>query len=616
MDKYEILSNIKSPADVRSLSDEQTAELCSEIREKLIEITAENGGHLASNLGTVELTVALHKCFDSPDDSIIWDVGHQAYTHKLLTGRFELFDSLRKQGGISGFTRPGESAHDLFFSGHAGVAVSQAAGVAAANRLKGSKNYAVAVIGDGSFAGGMVYEALNSTGFEKCRLIVVLNDNEMSISENVGALAKNLARVRAKPEYYRFKAGTEKFLNKIPVAGKSLSRHLFKLKNALKHIIYSGSFIEDFGFRYVGPVDGHNVEMLCNAFNSAKMIDIPVLVHINTVKGKGYDFAENSPESYHGVNPFDKEKGESGSQVKTFSSVFSESLCSFAGKDKRICAVTAAMSIGTGLEDFASRFPERFFDVGIAEEHALTFCSGLAAGGMIPVFAVYSTFFQRCFDQLFHDGALQNRKMVIALDRAGFVGQDGETHQGLYDVSMLSGIPGVTVYSPASFDELNHDFYNAFYKDDGVVIIRYPKGGQPSVPDAFLPSDKDYDVFGNADSETAVVTYGRLYANLIDICSDNNCKLIKLNKIKPIPSDSVNAALKCKTVIFVEESVKSGSVGEQFASLLLESGFYGRFYHKAVNDGFIEQGTVDEQFEKYGLDSESLKKYISEILKG
>ena len=274
------------------------------------------------------------------------------------------------------------------------------------------------------------------------------------------------------------------------------------------------------------------------------------------------------------------------------------------------------MSIGTGLEDFASRFPDRFFDVGIAEEHALTFCSGLAAGGMIPVFAVYSTFFQRCFDQLFHDGALQNRKIVIALDRAGFVGQDGETHQGLYDVSMLSGIPGVTVYSPASFDELNHDFYNAFYKDDGVVIIRYPKGGQPSVPDAFLPSDKDYDVFGNADSETAVVTYGRLYANLIDICFDNNCKLIKLNKIKPIPSDSVNAALKCKTVIFVEESVKSGSVGEQFASLLLESGFYGRFYHKAVNDGFIEQGTVDEQFEKYGLDSESLKKYISAILKG
>ncbi|MBQ6264380.1 MAG: 1-deoxy-D-xylulose-5-phosphate synthase [Clostridia bacterium] len=616
MDEYKLLNNIKSPSDIKKFNNEETDLLCKEIRTLLINTVSENGGHLASNLGTVELTVALHKCFDSPNDAIIFDVGHQAYTHKLLTGRFDKFSTLRKKGGISGFTRPEESEHDIFYSGHAGVAVSQAAGIAEANKIKGNKNFAVAVIGDGSFAGGMVYEALNAAGSSDKRLIVILNDNEMSISQNVGALAHNLARVRAKPEYYRFKAGTEKFLNKIPVIGKSFSNHLFRLKTALKNILYSSSFFEDFGFRYMGPIDGHDIDLLCDVFNAAKMVEIPVLIHVNTVKGRGFDLAEKSPENYHGISPaeshFDKEKNE----IDTFSSVFGKYLCTFAEKDKRICAVTAAMSIGTGLESFAEKYPERFFDVGIAEEHAVTFCSGLSAAGLIPVFAVYSTFLQRCFDQLIHDGALQKRKMIIAVDRAGFVGSDGETHQGIYDISMLSGIPGTTVYSPSSYIETGHYFYRALYKDSGVVIIRYPKGCQPLLPEDFKSSENDFDIFGNTNSEITVVTYGRLFADVLSLSKKYNIKIVKLNKIKPLNPKLFEVLKKCNNIIFFEECVKSGSVGEKFASVLLEQGYKGRFSHKAIDDCFVAQATVSDQMHNYGLDFYSIEKYIIDNMNG
>ena len=611
-----MLKSISAPSDIRKLNNEQTDRLCDEIRSVLIETVSENGGHLASNLGTVELTVALHKCFDSPEDSIIFDVGHQAYTHKLLTGRFDSFSSLRKEGGISGFTRPDESEHDLFYSGHAGVAVSQAAGVAEANKIKGNKSFAVAVIGDGSFAGGMVYEALNAAGSSDKRLIVILNDNEMSISQNVGALAHNLARVRAKPEYYRFKAGTEKMLNRIPVVGKSFSNHLFKLKTAIKNILYSSSFFEDFGFRYMGPVDGHNIEMLCDVFNAAKMVNIPVLIHINTVKGRGYELAEAEPEIYHGVSSFDIVSGKEKADENTFSSAFGKYLCAFAEKDKRICAVTAAMSIGTGINEFAEKFPERFFDVGIAEEHAVTFCSGLAAAGMLPVFTVYSTFLQRCFDQIIHDGALQNRKMIIAVDRAGFVGPDGETHQGIYDVSMLSGIPGITVYSPSSYIETGHFFYRALYKDSGVVIIRYPRGCQPLLPEDFKSSGNDFDIFGNPDSDSTVITYGRLFSDVLSLSSKHNYKIIKLNKIKPLNPELFDKLKFCNNIMFVEESVRSGSIGEKIASLLLENNYRGRFSHKAIDDCFVSQATVARQLQKYGLDILSIEKFIIDNMNG
>lgn len=621
MNDYPILGGISRPGDIKKLNDDELTALCAEIRSLLVDTVSVNGGHLASNLGSVELTVAMHRCFDSPTDSLIWDVGHQAYAHKLLTGRIESFGTLRKAGGISGFTRPAESEHDLFYSGHAGVSVSQAAGVAAANEMRGSSAYAVAVIGDGSFCGGMVYEALNAAGSRKNRLIVILNDNEMSISQNVGALARYLARVRSKPEYYRFKAGTEKALNKIPLVGRSLSNHLFALKTTLKNIIYSSSFFEDLGFRYIGPIDGHDIRALCEAMDSAKLVGQPVVIHVNTVKGKGYEFAEKEPSKYHGVSGFDPVTGEVPEAKRGFSDVFGEMLTAFASKDKRICAVTAAMSIGTGLEAFAGQFPERFFDVGIAEEHALTFCAGLAAGGQLPVFAVYSTFFQRCFDQLMHDAALQGRKLVIALDRAGFVGSDGETHQGIYDVSMMSGVPGITVYSPENYADLGCALYNAFYRDSGVVVIRYPKGAQSPASVTEGDSSPDFSTEGEPDAGTVIVSYGRLCAQArLSVRELNSqgikARLIKLHRVFPMSKEALDSAMKAKNVFFFEEGIKRGGAGEHFGSSLLERGYKGSFRLTAVDNCFVPQAEVGEQLRCFGFDRDSMIDTVKDIFKG
>ena len=613
MDNYKkeanILSNIEHPSDVRKLSDGELEVLCTEIRHALIDTVASNGGHLASNLGTVELTVALHKSFNSPEDKIIWDVGHQAYAHKLLAGRYSQFSTLRRENGISGFVRPDESEHDSFYEGHAGVSISQAAGIAAANAVKGNKNYAVAVIGDGSFGNGMAYEALNHAGSTKSKLIVILNDNEMSISENVGAMARYLAKVRSKPEYYRFKAGTEKTLKKIPVVGTSLAKHIFKLKATLKNIIYSSSFFEDLGFRYIGPIDGHDINGLCEAMNSAKMVSVPVVIHINTLKGRGYDFAEVAPEKFHGISKFDVVTGEPLSSGDSFSANFGKTLCEFASKDKRICAITAAMALGTGLDKFSKEYSERFFDVGIAEEHAVTFASGLSAGGMLPVFAVYSTFLQRCADQLIHDCALQRRKIVIAVDRAGFVGEDGETHQGLFDVAIARSIPNTTVYSPSTYAEMSKAFYNAFYKDENLVIIRYPRGSMPA--DAHETDIGDYSVLGNDNAKTAIVTYGRLYFNALrakEILAENgvDTKIIKLTKIKPLPEGAIDAALGCRNVLFFEEGMKNGGVAEEFASKLLEKGFEGKYRITAVDGEFVSHASVNRLMEKYSMSPEKM----------
>ncbi|MBQ4626299.1 MAG: 1-deoxy-D-xylulose-5-phosphate synthase [Clostridia bacterium] len=610
-----ILENIKCPSDIKKLSDSQLELLCTEIRRVLIDTVASTGGHLASNLGTVELTVALHKMFSSPDDKLVWDVGHQAYAHKLLTGRFGKFGTLRTENGISGFVRPDESEHDSFFEGHAGVSVSQAAGIAAANVIKGSKNYAVAVVGDGSFGNGMIYEALNHAGSTRNRLIVILNDNEMSISENVGSMARYLAAVRAKPEYYRFKAGTEKALNKIPVVGKSLSNHIFKLKTALKNFIYSSSFFEDLGFKYIGPIDGHNINQLCEAMDSAKMVSVPAVIHINTLKGRGYDYAEVSPEKFHGVSKFDINTGEPLQSSDCYSAHFGKALSEFAAKDKRICAITAAMGINTGLDGFSKEFPERFYDVGIAEGHAVTFASGLAAGGMLPVFAVYSTFLQRCADQLIHDGALQRKKMVIAVDRAGFVGEDGETHQGLFDVSLLQGIPNTTVYAPSSYAQLNKSLYNAFYKDENLVVIRYPRGGMPEGADVDEASNEDFETHMNNESEIALITYGRLYFNAVKAAEKLaekgiNIKVIKLNKIKPLTVSLADEIKKCKKAFFFEEAMKSGGVGEKLGAMLLQNGYRGEYRVTAVEDEFVPHASVSRLMEKYNLDANGMAKII------
>lgn len=609
-DKYPLLGEIKGPEHLKLLEDKELDRLCEEIRQKLIETVSVTGGHLASNLGTVELTVALHRSFNSPQDKIIWDVSHQAYTHKLLTGRFDSFDTLRTENGISGFTRPDESEHDASYEGHAGTSVSRAAGIAAANALKGSKNYSIAVIGDGSFSNGMVYEALNHAGAMNGRLIVILNDNEMSISENVGAMARYLAVVRSKPEYYRFKARTEKALNKIPLIGHGLSYFFFHLKTLIKSFIYKSSFFEDLGFRYIGPIDGHDVSKLCEAMNSAKMVDRPVLIHINTVKGKGYDFAEKSPSVYHGVSEFDVSTGKSEHKSKSFSSAFGDAMLEFAAKDKRICVVSAAMSLGTGLADFFKTYPERSFDVGIAEEHGLTFCSGLAIDGMLPVFAVYSTFLQRCADQLIHDGALQRKKMVVCVDRAGFVGEDGETHQGVFDVSILQSLPNTTVYSPATYKGIRHSLYNAFYQDEGLVVVRYPRGSMPEYG-SMICTDDDCELFGDEKAETAIVTYGRVFFEAYEALSalsqkGYNVKLVKLNRIKPVPEEAYYYVSNCKNVLFFEEGMKGGGTGECFGCSLSEKGVKADYLHIAVEDEFVPHASIRSLLKRYKLDSASI----------
>lgn len=617
MDEKSLLSAIKSPRDIKQLDKSGLESLCSEIRETLVKTISCNGGHLASNLGVVELTVAIHKSFNSPYDNIVWDVGHQSYTHKLLTGRFDRFGTIRQENGLSGYTRPQESEHDVFLSGHSGTGVSAGFGLAEAKRLKKDNSFVVVVIGDGSFTGGLAYEAINNAGRTGARLVVILNDNEMSISGNVGAFARYLTVIRSKPKYYRLKARTESFLNHIPLIGKSLSASVFKIKASVKNLIYPRTWFEEFGFRYIGPLDGHDIGKLCQAFDTAKMIAAPVLIHVNTVKGKGYDYAERSPVVFHGISKFDVETGEPVEAGKSFSSEFGDYLCGVAAKDRRICAITAAMSVGTGLEKFREMYPDRFFDVGIAEEHAVTFSSGLAKMNLVPVFAVYSAFLQRCYDQLIHDVSLQNLHLVLAVDRAGFVGEDGETHQGLFDVTMLNGIPGVTIYSPATFAELRSAMNNALYHDKGIVAVRYPRAGESALPSAFAPCGNGFDCYGDVQSPYAVVSYGR---TAVAACfaaerlrqSGVSVSVIKLNRIKPFDAAALDLACGKKTVMFFEEDIKSGGAGERFAFALLQKGFKGRFFLKAVEDEFVPQAPVGALLKRYGFDEDGISRQVAE----
>lgn len=618
--KHKILENIKTPLDVKKLGENELPLLAEEVRDTIISTVSETGGHLASNLGVVELTIALHRVFNSPDDKIIWDVGHQVYTHKLLTGRYNDFKTLRKEGGLSGFSRPNESEHDIVYSGHSSVSVSTALGIAAADKVNGKKNYSIAVLGDGALTGGLVYEALNNAGRMKgTRLIIVLNDNGMSISKNVGNLAKRLAAMRSRSGYYKLKAVAEKIVSKIPFIGKSLANLLFKLKTDVKNAMYQSNFFEDMGVTYMGPIDGHNIPKLCNALEGAKIIDGPVLVHINTVKGKGYVHAEENPSGFHGVPPFSVEEGELPYSNDNFSEKFGEFLFNQAAKDKRICAITAAMSLGTGLKRFSEEYPDRFFDVGIAEEHAVPFALGLAKGNMVPVFVVYSTFLQRCYDQLMHDCALQNTKMIIAVDRAGIVGDDGETHNGIYDTAFFNGIPNITVYSPSYYTDLNNALVNALYHKDGPCVIRYPRGAQMYMPEDYVCSGEPYDVFGDEDAEIALVTYGRIIGETfkarMKLKDDGiKVKIIKLNVIVPIPEASAEAVKGVKKVFFFEEGVKSGGVGESFASVVLESKLSPEFILTAFPDCFVKQGKTDSILKQYNLDCDGMYNTVKENL--
>ena len=608
-----LLDKVNSPKDIKKLNIDELNELCSDIRKMLIETVSKNGGHLASNLGVVELTVALHKVFNSPVDQIVFDVGHQCYTHKILTGRKDSFSTLRTEGGISGFTRPVESEHDIFSSGHSSTSISAAIGLAKAKQIKGEKGKVIAVIGDGALTGGMAYEALNNCANENSNLVVILNDNNMSISKNVGSMAKNLTTIRTSPRYVTFKSKIQRGLAKIPKVGGQISRTFTYINAKIRKKIYHSTVFEDLGFRYYGPIDGHDLDALIDVLNVAKAHNHSVLINVNTVKGKGYNPAEKNPTQFHGIGKFNIETGEPKHSGRSFSSTFGDTMCKFAENDGRICCVTAAMTEGTGLVEFSHKFPKRFFDVGIAEQHAVTFSSGLARNGMIPVFAVYSTFLQRSYDQLIHDVAMQNLKVIFGIDRAGFVGEDGESHQGVFDTSFINSVIGLTVYAPSFYEELEAMFYEAIYKCSGAVAIRYPRGNKWYKPDDYKYVHQSYTVFGSKDSKKCLVTYGRLFSECYKAYQQlDDVFVIKLNRIKPIDTAVIDELNDCKEIFFYEESIKSGSVGEIFASMLEEQGIAAKFKHIAVDDEFIKQASVESQIKHYKMDSESIIKELTE----
>ena len=602
----DILQNIQSPQDVRNLSIGEMDKLCEELRGKIIETVSENGGHLSSNLGVVELTVALHKQFDLPQDRIVWDVGHQCYCHKLLTGRAKQFDTLRKSGGISGFPSPKESEYDTFVMGHSSTSISAALGMAKANTLAGNENYVVAVIGDGAITGGLAYEGLCNGGRDNDRLIVVLNDNRMSINRNVGFVARHLASLRSRPRYVKAKKDVGNALAAIPLIGKPARRLLTRGKLQLKQAVYQNSSVfEEMGYYYLGPVDGHDLNDLLSALQTAKNLNRPVLLHVETNKGQGYSPALENPDIYHGVSGFQRETGRTTRGGRCFSQVAGESLCTLAKDDEKLCVVTAAMTDGTGLSTFAKQYPNRFFDVGIAEEHAVTFASGMATNGLSPVFAVYSTFLQRAYDQLLNDTAIMNNHIVLAIDRAGLVPDDGETHQGLFDVPFLSTIPNTTVFAPSTFEELSLHLKQAVYDTKGIAAVRYPKGGEFPALAMYQPTDRPFTHFRNQHARTLVITYGRLFSNVLQavrqLRDEMPLSVMKLNRIHPLPKEVFKLIEQYHRVVFFEEGAREGGVAAQLGAKLMERKYRGTYEFYTI-DSFVPACTVEEGLAQCGLD--------------
>lgn len=614
-DRYPILKKINSPSDIDSSVDLKN--LCAEIRKKIIEVVSKNGGHLSSNLGVVELTVAIHKVFNDVNDRVIWDVSHQSYAHKMLTGRYSEIDTLRKSGGLSGFTNRSESEYDVFTQGHSSTSISSALGLAYSKKIQNKDGYVVAVIGDGALTGGLAYEGLNNAARLKKNFIIVLNDNKMSISKNVGAVARCLSVARIKPSYMKAKNMMERILDKTSI-GVKLKYIIKNLKAYIKKVVLKSNIFEDMGFAYYGPIDGHNIPQLQKALKAAKSLNRPTVVHVITTKGKGYEVAEQNPDIYHSISCFDVGTGKSvNKKIKTFSDVFGETMCKLAKNNPKICAITAAMASGTGLCEFKNKYRSRFFDVGIAEEHAVTFAGGLAAGGMIPVFAVYSTFLQRSYDQIIHDLSLQGLNAVIAVDRAGFTGDDGETHQGIFDVPFLSTIPRVIVFAPSFFQELVGMLSDAVNCKSGVVAIRYPRGGEFSECSESLCTRKKFNLYGSGNSDISIITYGRIFSNAYDVYKKFfekgiNISLLKLNVIIPIDDLAVEAVLNSKNIVFFEESSKSGGVGEKFGYELLQKGFNGKYFVNAVESEFVPHASVDQQLSMFNLDKCGMEKIIKE----
>ena len=613
-----LLEKINEVNDIKNIEKEQLPELAQEIRDFLIENISKNGGHLASNLGVVELTMALHLAFDLPKDKIIWDVGHQSYTHKILTGRKEGFGQLRKFGGMSGFPKRKESDCDAFDTGHSSTSISAGLGYVCAREVNGEDYSVISVIGDGALTGGMAYEALNNASQLKSNFIIVLNDNNMSISENVGGISSYLSNIRTAEKYTGLKNGVENTLNKIPVYGDKLIKGLRNTKQGIKQFLVPGMFFEEMGITYLGPVDGHNISQMLRVFKDAKKVAGPVLVHVLTKKGKGFGPAERMPSRFHGAEPFDTETGLPLARKKkaSYTDVFSTVMCKMGARDPKLVAVTAAMPDGTGLKRFRNMYRDRFFDVGIAEEHAVTFAAGLAAGGLKPVVAVYSSFLQRAFDQVIHDVCIQNLHVVFAVDRAGLVGSDGETHQGLFDLSYLSSIPNMCVMAPKNKWELA-DMLKYAISYEGPIALRYPRGEafdglqEFRAPIKFGKSELIYDENG-----VALVAVGSMVATALSVremmkALGYHCTIVNSRFVKPIDEAMLDYLAKDhRLVVTMEENIKNGGFGEKVLEYYNETEADVKVLQIALPDDYIEHGNVEILKKEACIDAESIFKKI------
>lgn len=619
----DLLDHIDFPEDIKKLDRNQLDELAKEIRAFLIQSIANTGGHLSPNLGVVELTLALHYCFDLSKDRVIWDVGHQAYTHKIVTGRKNQFDTLRKLDGLSGFPKRHESKYDAFDTGHSSTSISAALGYARARDLAGDNYNVIAVIGDGSMTGGLAYEALNNAGRSGSNLIVILNDNEMSISKNVGGLAKHLNDIRTDRKYLEAKNDISTALSKIPKVGGKVQKIVEKIKENVKYALVPGGIFNEFGFKYVGTIDGHNFDELIKVFNNAKQIDGPVLLHIHTKKGKGCEYAEQSPGNYHGVDCFDIKTGKpkKPKSALSYSDVFGEAIVKLADKYPKLVAITAAMQHGTGLDLFEAKYRERFFDVGIAEAHAVTFAAGLAAAGYKPVFSVYSSFLQRGYDELVHDICIQNLPVVFAIDRAGIVGADGETHQGLFDISYLSHMPNMTIMAPKNKFELE-DMLEFAVKYDAPIALRYPRGAASlELEQARVPIEYGKAEIIQNGENIAILALGDMVVtarSALELLEQKGLKpmLVNARFASPVDEELIKQIAKqYKYLITIENNVLAGGFGSKVLEKLSDCQINTIEVHRfAFPDQFIEQGTCAELFSKYGLDACSIAQRIIKII--
>ncbi len=604
-------------SSLHEISDQEAEALCETLRQRVIQIVSQTGGHLASNLGAVELTVALHRVYDTERDRLVFDVGHQCYIHKILTGRNGRMETLRTFGGIAGFPKPEESPHDACIAGHASTAVSTALGMAVARTRLGENYRVVALLGDGSLTGGLSYEGLSMAGQSGEPMVIILNDNGMSIDASMGGVAHHLARQRLKPQYLHAKVIYRKFM-KATALGRVLYRWIHKLKEGVKASLLPCSMFESMGFQYMGPVDGHDVKGLTQLLRAASTTPAPVLLHVKTIKGKGYAPAEQNPDAFHGTPPFRIADGVqfSSSAQESFSTRFGRELCTLARADKRICAITAAMMGGTGLTKFAEAFPTRFFDVGIAEGHAVSMAAGMAKQGLVPVFAVYSTFFQRSYDMILHDVAIDRLHVVFCVDRAGLVGDDGETHHGLFDPAFLNTVPGLTVLSPASLEELSTMLRYAIYDCKGPVAVRYPRGGE----DGYTADCGKRPVsILREGSDLTLVTFGSLTGTVLRVAERLEqdgiaAEVIKLNRISPLPTEEVLISLrKTGRLLVAEECMAAGSPGDGVLAAAAKIPLKGSRIC-SCGEGFITHGTIPQLRSLCGLDAESIYKKAREVM--